>query len=276
MNQNRKTTLIGLLLLAATAALQAITPYLPDLLAPLQNNPKWSWIPVVVGIALTAIGPSLRRQNTEGEEETAQPFFDNGRNRHLRSVAALLVCGSLVLGMTACGKNRTAEQLARQRAQLETIQRTGQQVAAVFQANETLPDQLFEAKVINEEQHTRMKAIFNDIRPLIDTFNNGLRDVLASEDLNAVRLVPTVSQLIVQVRSLKSFNLEEKYGRVLAGMEIGLRAIATYFALARMEAHAEGYTDQQMARAAGLKYDREVIETIVSYANRPATEPFGE
>jgi hypothetical protein len=261
MRQAQKTTWIGLLIVALTAAVQAAIPILPQLLAPLAANPRWSWIPYIAGVVLTAIGPALSHRSEDG-----QSFFNFSRltGGGLPCVALLVVASLLA----ACGGNTVAE-IAKRRDRLTKIAGYGQTIQGLLEANRTLPDQLLAEHVINDEVYQRIAAGFHDAGPLVTSFNEGLKEVLASADVNPTRLVSIVSRLIEQARTLEGIQVNAEWQRVLGGIQVALRAIASYFAVARAEAHAQGYTDQQVAAYAGVPYDRRMIERIEAYAAAP-------
>jgi hypothetical protein len=184
----------------------------------------------------------------------------------LPALTALVLCVSLLLSTTACGPDR---------AGLAKVAGYGQQLSALLEANWTLPDSLLREGAIDQTAHDRLAEGFTKSRALVERFNTSMRDVLAQEHPNPAALVPTVAEMIEQVRALNFLPNNKEYQRVLAGIEVGLRAIANYFAVQRAEAHARGFTDEQIARMARTRYDPRAVSVIVAYANinTPAHEP---
>lgn len=174
-------------------------------------------------------------------------------------LAALFLSSALLLPQLACGGAPSREKLVK-------VAGYGVQLEALIEANWTLPDTLADQGVISPERRDQVKTIFASARGHIQTFNAGMRDVLAAEKPNVATLLPAVAALVADVRQLSAGVQSEAYKKTLAAIEISLRAIANYFAVARAEAHSRGLTDRRLARAAGVTYDPRAVLLVVEYS----------
>ena len=141
---------------------------------------------------------------------------------HTSFALALLLTFSLLSAQLACSPPA--------REKLVKIAGYGQILEAQVEANFSLPEQLFDEHVINEETRDRLNNIFASARDNIKTFNIEMAVVLAEEKPNPAQLVSVVAALVENVRSLKQFN-NPKFEKALNGIEISLRGIASFFAL---------------------------------------------
>ncbi len=191
--------------------------------------------------------------------------------KSFRSVLALaLICALVTLSVftTACDPPK--------REQLVKVAGYGQQIAGVIAANESLPDQLFAEHVVTAEVRDMLVTHIQTARTLTASFNAGMTQVLASERPNFGPIIGVVAQMISEAQAIRGLIPNEAARKVLAGFELGLRAVATYFAVQLQQARVAGYSDAQIARALGvLQTDeaRKHVALIEAYAAPSATHP---
>ena len=177
---------------------------------------------------------------------------------------------SILLVLTVCMTATACGPPARER--LVKVAGYGQQLRATLEANWTLPDSLADQGLITTAKRDEIKRVFESARTHVDAFNTAMREVLAEERPTPGRVVPIIADLISDVRALSSQASGDKYRKVLATIEVSLRAIANYFAVTVARAKSAGYREAQIAAACGDPTGR-LIKLIESYAKEPV-RPF--
>jgi hypothetical protein len=180
-------------------------------------------------------------------------------------VSVMLVFALLALSFTntACGVSHD---------QLVQVSGYGQKLAGLIEANETLPDTLFDQHLISAEHRDQIKAHIARSKQLVTAFNDAMKQALAVEKPDVKSLVPVVADLISEVHSFTADVQSDTYKKLLAGIEVSLRAIATYFAVNIKTAEALGMSREQIATRVGLPRARgaEMLRVICNYADARA------
>lgn len=269
LHTRRSTTFVGLIVIALTAALGAVAPYVPDLLAPLQHSPRWSWVPYLVGLLLTMYGPSLRRAVSDGSGDDDSPGGGSARvlpfsGKDLTRAASVLLAVVIVATTAACGLS--PEQKAKARRALAAVAEQSARVEGLLLADATLPDQLFDQHLVDAALRDKIRAAIADAAPVAREFNAAAQELLSKDRLNFASLVPVASRLITRVRAVHALLPDGPAQRALADVEAALRIAANYFAVARADVRAAGYSDAQIAADAGVSFSPGQIDVIENYA----------
>jgi hypothetical protein len=173
-----------------------------------------------------------------------------------KSVAALLLCVALLSSQIACGPPSKS-----------TIQKlyAGAHVVTVeIQTNITLPDQLLAEKLITPEQFQTVKKYIDQALSGAQIVEKGLSDALTAEKPSLGTLAPTVADIIMNLRGLTALVNNEKVQKFFAAVEIGLRVLGSYFALQISAARGAGFSDRQICRNAGIRYEKDKFDLLAT------------
>ncbi len=184
---------------------------------------------------------------------------------HVRATLIIALVVSLALFNISCGGAPSREKLV-------TIAGYGQQIAGVIEVNRTLPDTLLAHGDISVELHAKLIDAIHRAELSTRAFNAGMTTILASDNPDLSVLLPVVADLITHARTIGGLTSNKTWQQSLLGFEIGLRAIATYFATHVKEARAQverarklGISEARINRALS-RYDVRAAIVVEAYA----------
>jgi hypothetical protein len=243
-------------------SLAAFATFVVVMLAKFGLNVSPDTIMVILTVGLTLIGHFAHDAKAP---ETGNPLPTFKSN--LLGMVALMLCLTLATGSLAgCNPPKPPS-----RSTLQALAKGGEVAGNVLDANVNLPDQLLQAGVIKPDVRDSLVKGMAEARDDIKVYNDGMAEVLKSEKPDLKPLLPVALRLVQRIHALNRSDIPG-WNQIFSAAEIGISAVATYFAIKISELRRAGFSDKQICAAVGMKYDPELFALIEGFAVTPSAE----